>query len=108
MKFFSVLIFTLFLTGCLSSQGNIGQVQSYAVPLVEAEWIHQGEPIIYEDEKWYPQDGTESLLDGEVYFLGTYKDVQFFSDKEDVLPLKRLYTKFGRNKFRYYEKKENP
>ena len=90
--------------GCHSTQGNVGQVQSYAAFTTELEWIRNGEPIVFENEKWYPKDGTETMQDSEVMLLGEYRGVQFFIDKEDVRPYKRLYTKFGRNKFRYFEK----
>ena len=96
----------LFLSGCQtsSSQGNIGNVQSYAIPTVEAEWIRNGQPIVFTGELWYPADDVESLLDVEVTPLGEYKGVQFFIEKTDVRPYDRLYTKLGRNKFRYFEK----
>ena len=103
-------LYLMLLVGCNSvpgSNGNIGQVQSYQAASIEAPWIRNGEPIEYQGELWYPQNGTEALLDTEVYLLGEYKDVQFFAEKVDVNPLERIYTKFGRNKFRYYEKHKN-
>ena len=102
LYFYAVI---LLISGCqASSAGNIGQLQSYAAPTVEADWVRNGEPIEYEGEKWLPMDGTESLLDSEVQLMGEYRGVQFFTDKEDVRPFHRLYTKFGRNKYRYFEK----
>lgn len=104
---FIFLVFTLiFMTGCQSSAGNIGLVQSYPVPTAEAEWIRNGEPLEFEGEKWIPQDGTESLIDSEMQLMGEFKGVQFFTDREDVRPFNRLYTKFGRNKYRFFEKAE--
>ena len=102
--FLFVSFLVMLISGCQSSAGNIGQLQSYQIPTSEAAWIQDGEPIEFEGEKWFPQDGTESLIDSEVQLLGEFRDVQFFTDKEDVRPFARLYTKFGRNKYRYFEK----
>ena len=73
---------------------------------MEAEWIRNGEPIEFEDELWYPADSIEIFLDSEVSLIGEYQGVQFFIDKVDVRPFERLYTKFGRNKFRFFEKEK--
>ena len=103
------LIFSLlFVTGCLTQTGNVGNVQSYASPAIEAKWIRDGEPIEFEGELWYPADGIESLMDSEVYQIGDYKDTQIFIDKLDVRPYERLYTKYGNNQFRYFEKAKQP
>ena len=110
LKNFGTVLYLAFLFGCNSivgAGGNVGQVQSYPAISVEAQWIRNGDPIEFENELWYPQDGVETLLDSEVYLLGEYKGVQFFAEKVDVRPWERLYTKFGRNKFRYYEKHKN-
>lgn len=101
---FFILGMVWVISGCQSSAGNIGQLQSYQIPASEAAWIQNGEPIEFENETWFPQDGTESLIDSEVQLVGEFRGVQFFTDKEDVRPFKRLYTKFGRNKYRYFEK----
>ena len=100
------LVFCFLLTGCTLHRGggNEGQLQSFPFHTVEPSWIRNGEPIEFEGEMWYPQDGTETLLDSEVMYLGEYRGVQFFLDKVDVRPYDRLYTKFGKNKFRYFEK----
>ncbi len=71
----------------------------------EPSWIRQGQPIIFEGEKWFPQDDVENLLDSELYFLGEYQGVEFFAEKTDVRPYGRLYTKFAKNKYRLFEKK---
>ena len=92
---FSIILFS----GCQSTGGNTGQMQSYSFPNLEAEWIRNGKPIEFEDKLWFPCDDVESLIDSEMYLLGEYKKVQFFAEKMDVRPLNRLYTKFGRNKF---------
>lgn len=101
---FFIMGMVLLISGCQSSAGNIGQLQSYQIPMSEAEWIQNGEPLEFEGGKWFPQDGTESLIDSEVQLIGEFRGVQFFTDKEDVRPFQRLYTKFGRNKYRYFEK----
>src|SRR3989338_11651950 len=91
-----ILIFIVGLssmTACtVSKKGNEGQVQSFDLPAKEATWIHNGEPIEFEGEKWYPQDGTETFLDSEMILLDTYRGVPFFADKVDVRPFHRLYT----------------
>ena len=103
------LVFSLLsVTGCLTQTGNVGNVQSFSAPTLEAKWIRDGEPIEFEDALWYPADGTENLLDSEVYQVGEYKGTQVFIDKLDVRPYERLYTKYGNNQFRYFEKEERP
>ncbi len=93
-----------FMVGCQASTGNVGRLQVYESTLVEPEWIRNGEPIVFEKSKWYPVDDVESLQDSEMILLGKYREVQFFVEKVDVRPYNRLYTKFGRNKFRVFEK----
>lgn len=103
----ALFLINMFLLGCQSTQGNQGVMNNYVVNAIEAEWIRDGLPIEYDNEKWYPTDNAESLQDSEVYLLGEYKGVQFFVDKMDVKPYNRLYTKFSKNKFRFFEKKAN-
>jgi len=93
------------LGGCVTTKGNVGQMPTFAIPTEEVVWIRQGEPLEFEGELWYPQDGFDVFLDSEVLKLGDYKGVEFFVDRIDVRPYNRLYTKFERNKFRYFEKK---
>ncbi len=109
MKFrhlFTILtcLLSVSLSGCLSTSGNDGSMQSYLYAVVEPEWIRNGEPLVFEDKPWYPKDGVEIFTDAEMYLVGEYRGVQFFSDRTDVRPFDRLYTKFGRNKFRYFVK----
>ncbi len=95
-----------FWAGC--GGGNIpnrGQMDIYRFPSIEAAWVQNGEPIEFEGELWYPTDGVENLLDSEVYLVGEYRGVQFFIEKTDIRPYDRLYTKFARNRFRYFQKK---
>ena len=100
-----VIILILSLNGCRYGAGNEGSVQNYPTMVVEPVWIRNGEPLEFEGELWYPVDGVESLLDSEIYLLGEYRNIQFFIDKVDVRPYNRLYTKFGKNKFRYFKKR---
>ena len=97
------------LLGCAgnASSKNAGQLQSYPYAVIEAGWIRDGQPIEYDGEQWFPQDDVEILMDYEVYQIGEYKGVPFFVEKVDIRPYKRLYTKFNKNKFRYYEKKHD-
>lgn len=94
-----------FLVGCTPLTGNVGNLPIYSIPTVETDWIRKGEPIEFEEELWYPQDSVEILTDSEVYLLGEFKGVQFFVERVDVRPYDRVYTKFGRNKYRIFEKK---
>ena len=101
-----ILAVTFFLTGCQTTGGNVGDLKSYPITSIEAEWIRNGDPIMFEEELWYPVDSVENFLDAEMMLAGTYKDVRFFIDKVDVRPYDRLYTKFGRNQFRFFEKRK--
>ena len=75
------------------------------VVTLEAEWIRNGEPIVFENESWYPQDDIENYGDNELYLLGKYKGIEFYVEKMDVRPYNHLYTKFGENKYRLFEKR---
>ena len=105
-KFFCIFTVILISTGCSASH-TFKQEQIYPIPSSEAEWIRKGEPILFEGELWYPGDGTENLLDTEVEFVGEYQGIQIFIDKLDVRPFQRLYTKFGRSQYRYFERQED-
>ena len=99
---------TIFLGGCTTvNSGNNGQVQSYPYPAIEAGWIRDGEPIEYDGSRWYPVNDYEVLKDPEVFQIGEYKGVQIFVEKIAVKPYERLYTKFDKNKFRYFERRDN-
>ena len=102
-----ILIFCFFvLTGCSTTRmSNGGQMEMYSAPEEETEWIRNGEPIEFDGKLWYPQDGIENLLDSEVYLMGEYRGVQFFAEKTDVKPYAHLYTKFAKNRYRYFEAK---
>src|SRR5689334_3277627 len=102
----SSIVSCFLLMGCSHlSSNNEGQLQSYPSPEVEAGWIRDGQPIEFDSHKWYAVNDVEVLLDSEVYQVGEYKGVQIFVDKVDTKPYHRLYTKFGKNKFRYFEQK---
>ncbi len=100
------LVSSFFMAGCQATGGNTGQLHSYSIASIEAEWIRNGEPIEFEKKLWYPADSVEGFLDAEMALVGTYQGVQFFIDKVDVRPYDRLYTKFGRNQFRFFEQRE--
>jgi len=104
----AVVFCLLFGAGCANTvaSGNIGNLQSYSIPTVEAQWIRNGEPIDFEGALWYPADGIEVLRDSEVYLVAEYRGLQVFADRIDVRPYDRLYTKFGKNKFRYFKQRK--
>jgi hypothetical protein len=100
------LVFVL--AGCTHSKGgNAGHLQSYPAPVIEAGWIRNGDPIVYDGEKWFPVRDIENLTDPEVYQIGEYKGVQIFVDKIDIKPYQRIYTKFAKGKFRYFVREKN-
>ena len=108
MRVLAVVFLVLGCCSCVSSsQGNSGLLQSYAAPVIEAGFIRNGEPIIYEAQQWFPVRDTENLLDTEVYQIGEYRDVQIFVDKLDIKPYERIYTKFAKGKFRYFVRPKN-
>lgn len=101
------LIGAVSIFGCSTNRSYAKNDIRYSFPETEPQWIRDGEPIIFENESWYPKDDIDVLLDHEVYLLGEYKGVQFFIDKADIRPFHRLYTKFAENKFRAYKKNRN-
>jgi len=101
------LMLSLFLGGCASLNSGNDQVQSYPAPGVEAQWIRNGEPIEFEGSKWYPANDYEVLEDSEVYQVGQYKGVQVFVEKIATKPFDRIYTKFDKNQFRYFERRDD-
>jgi len=103
-----VILGMLILTaGCTTvNPENGGQVQSYPAPVIEADWIRNGEPIEYDGHQWYPVDDYEVMDDSEVFQITEYKGVQVFVEKIATKPYQRIYTKFDKNKFRYYEQRD--
>ena len=89
------------------NSGNDGLLQSYPVPVIEAAWIRNGEPVVLEGEQWFPARDVENLMDSEVYQIGEYKKVQIFIDKIDIKPYQRVYTKFAKGKYRYFVRQKN-
>lgn len=105
LKSFIFLIVCIVCIGCATTGiQNRGMMPTYEYTNLEADWIRNGEPIDFEGELWYPQDGIEGLTDSEVLVVGEYRELKVFVDKVDVRPYERLYTKFGVNKYRYFEK----
>jgi hypothetical protein len=95
---------------CLVGQGCTGLARSSrselsAVPLAEADWIRNGEPVEFEEELWYPTDELENLLSEEVFLIGEIRGVEVFIDRADVKPFERLYTRFRPNRYRAFEKR---
>ena len=110
MKSFSLLSCLLLIVcmmGCYGTLGGVHGDVGYPVPVAEAQWIRDGEPLIFEGESWHPKDDVDVLTDNDVYLLGEYKGVQFFIEKVDVRPYHRLYTKFDKNRFRVFMKQRN-
>jgi len=99
------LLLPLLISGCQSTSGNAGRLYDHSQTSTEEAWIRDGKPIEFESELWYPADGIESFLDSEMYFVMEYKGIDVLIDKVDVRPYERLYTKFDRNKFRFFEKR---
>jgi len=99
---------SLFGGGC-AHQGadNGGLVQSYPVAPIEAGWIRNGDPIEFDGHQWYPINDYEVLEDSEVYQVAEYKGVQVFVEKIATKPYDRIYTKFDKNKFRYFERRSH-
>ena len=102
LKTITVLLLTISLTGCISAGTKPAQAK---VLSLEAAWIRNGEPIVFEGASWYPQDDIENLFDTELYVVGEYQGVEYYVEKMDVRPYNRLYTKFGKNRYRLFEKK---
>ena len=102
-----LLLGIVLLTGCAHNGHNEGEVQSYFSPAVEAGWIREGQPIEFDNSKWFPVNDYEVLMDSEVYQVGEFKGVQIFVDKVDTKPYGRLYTKFAKNRFRYFEREDH-
>lgn len=108
MRFVLFVLAVLIMAGCTRmNSSNDGLIQSYAAPMVESTWIRNGDPIEFEKHRWYPIDDIETLLDNEVFQVAEYKGVPIFVEKVDARPFDRLYTKFGKNKFRYFERSPN-
>jgi hypothetical protein len=106
-KYLLLIIFflSLVLPGCVSSSGNDDDLMIYKVLSPEPEWIRNGEPLEFEGELWYPRDTIDVLTDSEVIPLGEYREISFYLQRIDVRPFDRLYTKFGKNKYRVFETK---
>jgi hypothetical protein len=103
--FLCLLVAVGCLTGCAGHLHTRRKPPQYPVPDVEASWIREGKPIEFEGELWYPERNVEIFRDEEIDLMGEHQGTLFFVDKVDIRPFRRLYTKFGRNKFRSFEKK---
>ena len=103
-----MFVFLVFLAGvgCSAREGNVGNIQTFALESSEAMWIRNGEPIAFENQSWYPIDLVENFQNSEIIKMGEYQGVSFFIEKRDVRPFARLYTKFGRNQYRVFERRK--
>ena len=106
-NFTLIMIAMIIFNGCSTKGGNVGQIQFYPAPKLEAEWVRNGQPIDFESELWFPVDDVETLTDFEVIPVGVFQGVQIFVEKTDVRPFDRLYTKFDVNQYRFYERNNN-
>lgn len=103
--FLFLILTMLWIVGCAGPGHVRRKAPEYAYPEVEALWIRDGQPLEFNDELWYPERNVEVFRDEEVDLVGEYQGTPFFVEKIDIRPFQRLYTKFGRNKFRSFEKK---
>ena len=107
LRTFIAFIIVIGFIGCDANAVKKRRPKFYSFLGMEAEWIQGGNPIIFEEELWYPKDDVDILSDSEVYLLGEQDGVEFFVGMIDVRPYNRIYTKFKKNQFRIFEKKEN-
>lgn len=74
--------------------------------VIESQWIRNGEPIIFEEEVWYPKDVIENLRDEEMLLIFIYNGENVYIEKKEARPYNRLYTKFGKYQYRLFEKND--
>ena len=100
------LLFILLLLSIISF--NCANLNRYnpADTIVESQWIRNGEPIIFEEEAWYPKDVIENLRDEEMLQIFTYNGENVYIEKIEVRPYNRLYTKFGKYQYRLFEEND--
>jgi hypothetical protein len=106
-----ILVLTFIMAGVIGFVGcgfpkSGDNVLSVPTPVNEPEWIRSGEPILFDNQNWYPTDEVENLMDNELYKVGEYRDVPFYLEKTDVKPFDRVYTRFANNRYRAFEKRE--
>ena len=89
--------------GPLQAKKDLGWVSQNT--FTEAEWVRNGEALMFEGGPWYPQDSVENILDSEVYPIGEYRGVQIFVEFTDVKPYDQMYTRFAKNKYRLFQQK---
>ncbi len=98
---FILLILATLYPGCANLERNNPDDS-----IMESQWIRNGEPIIFEDEAWYPKDVIENLKDEEMLLIFTYNGEKVYIEKREVRPYNRLYTKFGKYQFRLFERND--
>jgi hypothetical protein len=100
-KILAVVAAVVALSGCVTS--GRGDGPGTDTGLTEAVWIRNAEPLVFENEDWFPTDEVENLLDSEVFQIGVARDVPFFIERTDIRPYDRLYTRFAKNRYRAFE-----
>ena len=97
---------SLFLLGLLCGcSGPVPYTRAGYLPK-EPDWIKNGEPLVYENQNWYPTEDVENLKDDEVECIAEYKKIPFYAEKIQIKPFNRLYTRFGKNKYRQFSKSD--
>ena len=105
MRYFVLLCAAvLFLAGTGCGLSPKTGVEDVGYPLMEPEWIRNGETVEFDNEMWYPTREVENLLEYEVYPLVELKGVQFYIERTDIKPFQRLYTYFAKDRYRAFEK----
>ncbi len=98
-----ILLFSQQISGCVVPGGYATKESLTKEPT----WIREGQPILYNNQNWYPTEDVENLTDNEMDYIGEYNDVAFYVDKIQVKPFNRLYTKFGYHKYRVFLRQES-
>jgi hypothetical protein len=93
---FLILIFSL--AGCAA--GYLNKPHDYTTK--EADWIRNGQPITYDNKKWYPTEYIENHLDVEMEYAGEFQKVPFYVERRQIKPFNRIYTKFDYHKYRLF------
>lgn len=89
--------------GCSLPSRALDNNVNASATAAEPGWIRNGEPIDFEKAFWYPTDEVERLMDNEVFQVGQYRDTAVFVERVDVKPYARVYTRFGKGRYRAFE-----
>jgi len=99
---FGILFLLITIFGCASYEP--GKFRG-DFPIKESAWIKEGQPIIFENQSWYPTEDIENLLDSEMDLLGQYNEVPFYIERSQIKPFNRVYTKFGNHQYRLFKQR---